>query len=71
VICDQGEPGDQMYVIISGEVRVVVNQTEQPEKEIARRGAGDVVGEMSIISGEPRVASVISLGEVHTLCLDR
>jgi len=26
---------------------------------------------MSIISGDPRVASVISLGEVHTLCLDR
>ena len=70
-ICVQGEPGDQMYVIVSGEVRVVVNQPEQAEKEIARRAAGDVVGEMSIISGEPRVASVISVGDVRTLCLDR
>ena len=70
-ICEQGEPGDQMFVIVSGEVRVVVKQAEQPAKEIARRGAGDVVGEMSIISGEPRVASVIAVGDVHSLCLDR
>jgi len=71
LICEQGEAGDQMYVIVSGEVRVAVKQAEQPEKEIARRGAGDVVGEMSIISGEPRVASVIAVGEVRSLCLDR
>ena len=32
--------------------------------------AGDVVGEMSIISGEPRLASVISVGDVRTLCLE-
>jgi HEAT repeat protein len=71
LICEQGEPGDQMFVIVSGEVRVVVKQAEQPVKEVARRGAGDVVGEMSIISGEPRVASVMAVGEVHSLCLDR
>jgi HEAT repeat protein len=70
-ICEQGETGDQMFVIVSGEVRVVVKQAQQPEKEIARRCAGDVVGEMSIISGEPRLASVISVGDVSTLCLDR
>ena len=71
LICEQDEPGDQMFVIVSGEVRVVVKQAEQPVKEIARRAAGDVVGEMSIISGEPRVASVVAAGEVRTLCLDR
>jgi HEAT repeat protein len=70
-ICEQGETGDLMFVIISGEARVVVTQAGQPEKEIARRAAGDVVGEMSIISGEPRLASVISVGDVHTLCLER
>jgi CRP-like cAMP-binding protein len=70
-ICEQGENGDLMFVIVSGEVRVVVRQAGQPEKEIARRGEGDVVGEMSIISGEPRMASVISVGDVRTLCLER
>ena len=71
MICEQGEAGDQMYVIVSGEVRVSVRQAQQPEKEVARRKAGDVVGEMSIISGEPRVASVFAAGEVQCLCLDR
>jgi HEAT repeat protein len=71
VICEQGETGNEMFVIISGEARIVVNNDGQPEKEIARRVAGDVVGEMAIISGDTRIASVIAAGDVRTLCLDR
>ena len=71
VICEQDEPGDEMYVIISGDVRVVVSHNGESEKEIAHRKAGDVVGEMSLISGDPRIASVIAVGDVRTLCLDR
>ena len=71
MICEQGEPGDELYVIVSGEVRVLVNHPGQPEKEIARRVAGEVVGEMSIISGDMRVASVSATGDVRILCLDR
>jgi CRP-like cAMP-binding protein len=66
-MCEQGEVGNEMYLIVSGEVRIVV----EPEKEIARRMAGDVVGEMSLISGEVRMASVLAIGDVRTLCLDR
>ena len=43
----------------------------QAEKEVNQRGAGDVVGEMSIISGDARVVSVIAMGDVRTLCLER
>ena len=71
VICDQGEEGNEMFVIVSGKVRIVVKNKDQPEKEIARRTVGDVVGEMSLISGGTRMASVIALGDVRTLCLDR
>ncbi len=71
VICDQGEEGNEMFIIVSGEVRIVVKNTDQHEKEIARRAVGDVVGEMSLISGGTRAASVIALGDVRTLCLDR
>jgi HEAT repeat protein len=70
-ICEQGEAGNEMFVIISGEARVVVHRDGQSEKEIARRAAGDAVGEMSLISGETRIASVISVGDVRALCLDR
>ena len=71
VICDQGEEGNEMFIIVSGEVRIVVKNKDQHEKEIARRAVGDVVGEMSLISGGTRAASVIALGDVRTLCLDR
>ena len=71
VICEQGEEGNEMFVIVSGEVRIVVNNNDQPEKEIARRTVGDVVGEMSLISGGTRMASVIAHGDVRALCLDR
>jgi HEAT repeat protein len=70
-VCAEGEPGDELYVIISGNVRVVVADEGQTEREIAQRGAGEVVGEMSIISGETRMASVIAQNEVHALSLDR
>lgn len=70
-ICEQGEAGNEMYVIVAGEVRIVVNSEGQPEKEIARRVDGDVVGEMSLISGDTRIASVIAFGEVRALCIDR
>lgn len=71
IICKQDEAGNEMYVLVSGEVRIVVNHEGQPEKEIARRAAGEVVGEMSIISGDTRSASVVASGDVRTLCLDR
>jgi CRP-like cAMP-binding protein len=49
----------------------VVRHDGETEKEIALRTAGDVVGEMSIISGEARSASVIAAGDVRVICLDR
>jgi HEAT repeat protein len=66
VIAEQGEPGEEMYIIVAGEVSV---QMEEAEK--ARRKPGDVVGEMAIISQEPRIASLIAVGDVRTLCISR
>ncbi len=71
VISEQGDVGDEMYVILSGEVRIMVQTENEPAKEIARRKAGDVVGEMSIISGDARIASMIASGDTRVLCLDR
>jgi len=68
-IAAQGDPGDEMYVIVSGEVRVLVG--EEAPVEIARRQPGDIVGEMAIISQEPRIASLVAAGEVRVLCVER
>lgn len=63
VIGAEGELGDEMHVVLEGAVRVV----RADEETIARRGAGDVVGEMSVITRTPRVASLIAGGDVRTL----
>ena len=51
-----GEDGAEMYVIASGSVRVERNGTE-----IATLGAGQAVGEMSLLSEGPRLATVTTL----------
>jgi CRP-like cAMP-binding protein len=39
--------------------------------ELARRDAGEVVGEMALITGDPRSASLVAAGDVRTLRLSR
>jgi len=71
IIFEQNEPGSEMHVIASGEVRVLVENEGQPSREVARRRAGETVGEMSVISGSLRSATLIAAGDVHVLCLDQ
>lgn len=66
----EGDVGDVMFIIINGEVKVY-SQRDGQEYEIARRKAGDYVGEMSIIGREPRMASLVAVGDVRTLCIDQ
>lgn len=60
VICKAGDPGDKMFIIINGKVNVVVSSEDSEEKVIASLGGGDYFGEMSLLTGEPRSASVIT-----------
>jgi HEAT repeat protein len=70
-IFEQDESGDEMYVVVSGEVRVLVKNEQDQNKEVARRTAGETVGEMSVISGSLRSATLAAAGDVHLLCLDQ
>jgi CRP-like cAMP-binding protein len=70
IIVQQGELGDMMFIIASGEVRVFSTK-DQNEVELARRKKGEYVGEMALISKEPRIATVTAIGNVHTLCIDQ
>jgi CRP-like cAMP-binding protein len=66
VLGDQGEMGDGLHVIASGAVHVDVDGAE-----IAERGPGDVVGEMSLITERPRMASLSARGDVRTIWISR
>jgi CRP-like cAMP-binding protein len=69
IISEQGEMGDEMYIIVSGEVRVIVEGEGQSQQEIVRRQTGEIVGEMSILDQSPRMASLVAAGDVRVLCI--
>ena len=64
-VAEEGEVGDELHIVIGGQVRVVVGS-----REIARRGVGEYVGEMSIVSDQPRMASLVAAEDTRTLTLD-
>ena len=69
-IVRQGEQGDTFYLVARGEVAVRV-QLEGGEKEVARLGRGAFFGEMSLLTGDPRTATVVALGDAALLAVDR
>lgn len=69
-IVRQGEAGETLYLVARGEVSVRV-QLEGGEREIARLGRGALFGEMSVLTGEPRTATVVALGDASLLSVDR
>jgi hypothetical protein len=71
IIAEQGEAGDVLYIIVSGEVLVTSADENGQQSELGRRQPGEYVGEMAIISDEVRMASLKALGEVRTLCINQ
>jgi hypothetical protein len=70
VIAAEGELGEELHIVVEGTIRVVQGE-ERSERELARRTAGEVVGEMSLIAQAPRIASLIADGPVRTIRLGR
>jgi putative ABC transport system ATP-binding protein len=65
-IIREGEPGEEFFLISDGEVEV-----DRADREIARMGPGDFFGEVSLISGEPRNATIVAADEVDTYVLGK
>ena len=53
---EEGEPGDQAYLVKSGEVEIV-RKIGNEELVLARLGRGEIFGEMSLIDNQPRMAT--------------
>ena len=70
VIAEQGAAGEEMYVIVRGEVAVVADGGGGT-REVAVRSTGDVVGEMAIVAGQPRMAGLVARGDVRVLSIGR
>jgi len=69
ILFHEGDPGDALYVIVEGDVSV---QAEGPPRvEMARLGAGSFIGEVALMTEQPRSATVTALGPSELLRIDR
>ena len=64
-VIKQGEPGDEMYFIESGRARVVREMSSTRALVLAELEAGDLFGEMALLTGAPRSATVTALSELN------
>ena len=64
-IVQKGDAPDGFYLILGGRARVVARPQARPLK------TGDYFGEMALLDGEPRSATVVALGELQTMRLPR
>lgn len=69
IICREGEEGDVMFVIVSGQVQIV-SETGDGRQVLAERGTGDFIGEMAIIDPAPRSAGMVTKSEARVLSID-
>lgn len=66
-LIQQGSEGEYLYMILQGEVRVVKTEDDGRRHELIRRGAGDYIGEKSLLTGQKTMASVICCSERATI----
>jgi CRP/FNR family cyclic AMP-dependent transcriptional regulator len=71
VILFENDPGDALYVVLSGQVKVVLIAEDGREVILSIRSEGDFFGEMSLIDDEPRSAHVIAMEDSKLLVLRR
>jgi hypothetical protein len=70
VVIGKGELGSEMYMIVTGRVRVFERTADGREKALAVLGPGAIVGEMALVSQERRSAWVVAEERTEVLRLD-
>lgn len=66
ILCQEGDPGDFFYAIVSGEAEI-----RKGRSILTTLGAGEIFGEMSLLTGEPRSATVVARTSMELYKLDR
>ncbi len=65
----EGDPGDALYVIVEGEVAVIAEGP--PRVETQRLGPGAFIGEVALLTDQPRSSTVVSVTAAELLRIDR
>lgn len=71
ILFRQGDVADALFVIMAGRVRISITAAAGEEKVLAFLGAGDIVGEMGLLSGEARSATATASTNLIVLQLPK
>lgn len=71
VIFHLGDPGDALFVIVSGDVKISLPSETGEEAILATLGVGAVFGELALLDGAPRSASATAISATETVVLPR
>jgi cAMP-dependent protein kinase regulator len=71
IVITEGEQGSSLYVIVSGEVKVFTRGPKGESVNLAKLGAGDFFGEVSVLTGKPRTATITASTQSELLRLDK
>lgn len=71
VIFTEREPGDSLFIVISGAVSLRCDTDADEVVELAQVGPADLFGELAVLSPAPRSATAITIGPVRALVLHR
>lgn len=67
----QGEPGDCLWLVVSGKVEVYLERDDGIEQSVGEAGPGETLGEMALLSSEPRSASARTRTDAELVRLSR
>jgi uncharacterized membrane protein len=68
---EYGDPGGELFILLSGEVEVFVENREGEKIVLAENERGDVVGELSFLDGGSRTATALAHEDTQTLSMNR
>jgi CRP-like cAMP-binding protein/MinD-like ATPase involved in chromosome partitioning or flagellar assembly len=70
-IFQQGDPGDALYIVLHGRVRIATTDSFGRERVLAFYGPGEFFGDMAVLTGATRSASATASTDVRLLQLDK
>ena len=69
-IFDEGEPGDRLYIIVDGKVKLARHAPDGRENLLSVMGPSDMFGELSIFDPGPRTSSAVCVTDVTAATMD-
>jgi CRP-like cAMP-binding protein len=70
-LCSQGDPGDKLWVLVKGKIRVHRDEADGTSRDIIRMSPPTMVGHMALVDNKPRSAHCTAEGETTLLTMTR